>query len=59
MEGMSDTALDAELYCRLRALNRINFRLNPEAGNLFDKLSGITFWKTGNKKSYLTLIFSP
>lgn len=50
MEGMSDTALDAELYCRLRAQNRINFRLNPKAGNLFDKISRITFWKKGTKK---------
>ncbi|KZS13387.1 Uncharacterized protein APZ42_021498 [Daphnia magna] len=45
MEGMSDTALDAELYCRTLALNRIRFRENPEAGNLFNELDRITFWK--------------
>lgn len=47
MEGMSDTALDAELYCRTLALNRIRFRENPEAGNLFNELDRITFWKRG------------
>ncbi|XP_046443064.1 uncharacterized protein LOC124193341 isoform X1 [Daphnia pulex] len=45
MEGMSDTAIDAELYCRLHALNRIRFRQDPQAENLFEKLHRITFWK--------------
>ncbi|XP_057371278.1 uncharacterized protein LOC130692218, partial [Daphnia carinata] len=45
MEGMSDTALDAELYCRALALNRIKFRKNPEARDLFNDLDRITFWK--------------
>ena len=37
MEGMSDTAIDAELYCRLHALNRIRFREDPKAENVFGK----------------------
>ena len=48
MEGMSDTAIDAELYCRLHALNRIRFREDPKAENVFGKLHRITFWKRGS-----------
>ena len=54
MDGMSDTSLDAELVCRVRALNRINFREKRNAVDLMDKLHQITFWKTGeylNKNS--------
>jgi hypothetical protein len=52
MEGMSDTAIDAELYCRLHALNRIRFRQDPQAENLFEKLHRITFWKRGKQGTF-------
>ena len=47
MDGMSDTSLDAEYSCRLRAVDRINFRLKPKADKLLENLNLITFWKTG------------
>ncbi len=52
MEGMSDTAIDAELYCRLHALNQIRFRQDPQAENLFEKLHRITFWKRGKQGTF-------
>lgn len=47
MEGMSDTTLDADIYCRLQALIRLKFRENWEAEDLLTKLHRITFWKKG------------
>lgn len=47
MDGMSDTSLDSDLYCRLRALIRLNFRQDPKAENLLNRLDRITFWKKG------------
>lgn len=49
MNGMSDTSLDSELLCRLRALDQISFRSNPniQRDSYVNKLHHTTFWKMG------------
>jgi len=56
---MSDLSLDAELLCRLKALDRINFRSDAKAHpNYFmSKLNLITFWKTGFHKNIFFNIY--